>query len=383
MTSNESDKNEEKSCCTWPKVLVIAVVLVVVGILVWQFAPIDDAIDAVLPTFNNTGNEGPSGSTPMASPTPAPSTAESERFEFMLCSSQDQDCCNGLDSICDLGVDDILYASVHNAMASFEDGFLFGPNHRYNLESALEAGYRGINLDVCNCGGVYQFCHGLCSLGSRDINEVFTNINTFMNDNPTEVVVITLQMNSNADQAVNLEELYTFATAVPGFSEKFYQHTNVTDDWPTLREVIGSNKRILAFHFAGQTCTDATPCPPGLHYYLDYATNNPWQASTLADLRETSVSCPLSSTPGVAGKTFFGMNNFVTPPSQTAARSANSLEFARNRLATCSSLNEGLDVNFVYVDFWYEGDLPQLTQEHNMALANRRQRQIRKRRLAH
>jgi hypothetical protein len=225
----------------WPKVLVTAVVLVVVGVLVWQFAPIDDAIDAVLPTFNNTGNQwGASGPTPISNPTLAPSTAE--RFEFMLCNDQDMDCCNGLDSICDLGVDDILYATVHNAMASFEDGFLFGPNHRYNLESALEAGYRGINLDVCNCGGVYQFCHGGCSFGSRDIDEVFTNINTFMDENPTEVVVITIQMNSKVDQAVDLAELYAFMTAVPGFSEKFYEHPNLIDDWPTLRGVIESNK---------------------------------------------------------------------------------------------------------------------------------------------
>jgi hypothetical protein len=74
------------------------------------------------------------------------------------------------------------------------------------------------------------------------------------------------------------------------------------------------------------------------------------------------------------------MNNFVTPPSQTAAQSANSLAFAGNRLATCSSLNEGLDVNFIYADFWFEGDLPQLTQDHNTALAARRKRKIRQRR---
>ena len=139
----------------------------------FRFRSIDNAINSVLPTFNNTGGgQSNAGPTTGTSPSPAPSANEVEVYEFMQCESTDEDCCNGLDNICDLGVDDIMYATLHNAMASFEDGFLFGPNHRYKLESALEAGYRGINLDVCNCGGDIVFCHGVCSLGTRDVNEV-------------------------------------------------------------------------------------------------------------------------------------------------------------------------------------------------------------------
>lgn len=130
------------------------------------------------------------------------------------------------------------------------------------------------------------------------------------------------------------------------------------------------------FHFAGQNCNDETPCPDGLHYYADYAVNNPWNAPSLAQLRETSISCQTSRAPDSAEPAFFGVNNFVTPPSQTAAQSANSLSFARNRVETCSTMND-LDVNFVYVDFWFEGNLPQLTQEHNFALGTQRKRKVR------
>jgi hypothetical protein len=87
---------------------------------------------------------------PTGSPTASPG------YEFIQC-RDGQDCCNGLETICDLRANEVLYAMPHNAMATFEDGFLFGPNHRFKLEGAVEAGYRGLNLDLCNCGGEIIF----------------------------------------------------------------------------------------------------------------------------------------------------------------------------------------------------------------------------------
>lgn len=224
---------------------MLVIVVAVGGILIWKFAPIDDVIDSVLPTFNNTGsNSGNPGVGNPSGPVPSPTLAPTprERFQFNRCQDPTENCCNGLDTICDLGVDDVLYATVHNAMATFEDGFLFGPNHKFKLEDALEAGYRGINLDVCNCNGVYQFCHGVCNLGSRDVVEVFTSINTFLDDNPTELLAIPLELNSEADQPIDMYELYSLMQQVSGFTDKLYVHENVNADWPTLREAIDVNK---------------------------------------------------------------------------------------------------------------------------------------------
>ena len=71
-------------------------------------------------------------------------------------------CCNGSPLNCQLKVNEMMFAMVHNAMSSEEGNFMAGYNHYYGLEKALVAGYRGINLDVCNCGGVLQFCHNVC-----------------------------------------------------------------------------------------------------------------------------------------------------------------------------------------------------------------------------
>ena len=53
----------------------------------------------------------------------------------------DISCCNGC-RICDLPVNEVLFATAHNAHSSREDFFL-RPNHRYGIDRALEYGYRG------------------------------------------------------------------------------------------------------------------------------------------------------------------------------------------------------------------------------------------------
>ena len=53
----------------------------------------------------------------------------------------------------------------------------------------------------------------------------------------------------------------------------------------------------------------------------------------------------------------------------------NEYDYIVNRIQECSSINGDLDVNFVYVDFWHEGDLPRLVQERNAALAMSRRLQ--------
>jgi hypothetical protein len=167
-TSRRDNKDEEGggggSCCSWPRIIAMVIVLAIAGILIWKFAPVDDAINSILPSYNNTANGsnnnnggggtssgGGGGSDNLGGVATAAPTA-SPQYQFMQC-DDNQPCCNGLSSNCNLRANEILYATLHNAMATFDDGFIFGPNHEKQLEESLEVGYRGLNLDLCNCGG--------------------------------------------------------------------------------------------------------------------------------------------------------------------------------------------------------------------------------------
>lgn len=110
-----------------------------------------------------------------------------------------ENCCNGLESNCDLPVNQVLFPAVHNAHSSYENGFV-AANNNLPLEEALVAGYRGLMLGSCMCegflggyllgenGGVnLGFCHSSCSAGVRASTEVLNNVKTFLETNPNEV----------------------------------------------------------------------------------------------------------------------------------------------------------------------------------------------------
>ena len=234
------DDEKSQTCCTWIKIASVFAVLIVIGILIWQFAPIDNAIDSVLPTFNNTGTGNSSTIGGGSTSPPAPQI----EYEFMQCADPTSpDCCNGLDNgLCDLRVDEVMFAASHNANADFESGFLFSPNHQYKLEDSLPAGYRLINVDVCNCGGELVLCHGVCNFGTRDVVEVLSGINDFLDENPSEIIIVPLELNGEVDQAIDINDLYTLILQVPGFVDKFYDHSNATAEWPTLGELKETGK---------------------------------------------------------------------------------------------------------------------------------------------
>ena len=129
-------------------------------------------------------------------------------------------------------------------------------------------------------------------------------------------------------------------------------------------------KRLLLFHYnAGVECRN-NDCPRGFHYWFDNAAETEYSFGSVEDILATSTSCEV--TRGSNTSPFLAINSFVTPPSQLAAETLNSLEFARARLETCSSLNDSADINLMFADFWSVGELPQLAQEHNVALVSRR-----------
>jgi hypothetical protein len=259
MGLDEDEKS--RSCCTWIKIGVVAVMITITGILIWRYAPINQAINSVLPTFNTSASGGASGNMSgipgggvAVSSIPTSSPTQIVTYNFMQCADPSSNCCNGLDNgFCNLRVDEVLWATSHNANADFQSGYLFSPNNEYPLEESMPAGYRVLKLDLCNCGGTLEFCHGVCSFGTRNVVDVFNSINTFVEDNLSEIMILPIEIDSNVDQPVSLDALYSLMQQVPGFVDKFYIHSNETAPWPTLGELVSSNqvsKVLCTFNFA-------------------------------------------------------------------------------------------------------------------------------------
>jgi hypothetical protein len=115
-------------------------------------------------------------------------------------------------------------------------------------------------------------------------------------------------------------------------------------------------------------------CPIGFHYWFDYAAETEFEFTTASDVADTTNSCKI--TRGASSSLdFFAVTSFVTPPSENEAATINSRDFLEERMQACSE-STGLDVNIMYVDFWHDGDLPEVVQTYNKALGQRRKRTL-------
>lgn len=292
---------------------------------------------------------------------------EVPEYRFSQCTEDDLNCCNGLNNTCDLRADEIMYAGLHNAMAARENGFLVGANHDLSMEKALEAGYRAINIDFGKCNGRPQLYHGKCGIGSRNPVQLLSNIVTFLDQNPTEIVLITVQFvnddaETNPANVATVSDLVAVIDSVDGLTEKLYAHPGLSEPWPTLRELRDTGKQIILFHYNVGICHQEG-CPYGLHDYFVYAEETEFQFASLLEIEDTTRSC--SVTRGSNRATFFGINLFLTLPSRAAADTVNSIQFLQRHVSECEELNGGNLANIVWVDFWTRGQLPLFVQRRN------------------
>ena len=145
--------------------------------------------------------------------------------------------CNGLASNCYRRVNEIMYASVHNAMAALENQFVVAYNNLYSLEQALESGFRGFLIDSCVCTGLgTQMCHETCAIGYRRPSSVFGGIRDFLQNNENEIVIVELQIGADS-----FEDLYDKMLQVENLTSLMYNHPYRTAPWPIINDLIANN----------------------------------------------------------------------------------------------------------------------------------------------
>ena len=332
-----------KRCCCPMAVFVIifgAAFVVIFGLI-----PIDNFQNLFgweIPFFGgkkNEDNEGDRTDPPTLSPT------DPSQFSPMLC-PENGECCNGLASICDLKPNEIVWPTVHNAM---HDDLL--GNNQKPLEDALQAGYRGLQLDVCVCEDPdtkmeeIVFCHSFCIVGRRSFDEVFPNINTFLNDNPSEMVLINLEI-SVGDPTP--EEIWDAIQKYQGLKAKTYIHSG--NDFPTMRELEQSGKRLLLFKHNGIDCSNISTngCSNRIAEFHKYTVETEWDFEDNDAVADFQTSCAPNR--GIDGeKNFYQINHFVTRtlgPSIEAAKVINARDFLEERITQCEKITNQ-EVNIV------------------------------------
>jgi len=301
--------------------------------------------------------------------------------------------CNGSTMLCDRRVDEVVFATTHNAMSNVDmPGWMF-PQQNGSIQEQLQVGMRGLLIDVHNgepVGDIVRtdleaeaqseekiakalgdsatavavrirnrltgepsgppalyLCHGFCEIGSRLLVPELEDIRNFLRGNPEEVVIMVIE-----DYAPPETIARAFEDA--GLAQYAYRGP-MTAPLPTLRSLIDAGTPLIVFLESGK------PGVPWLYPAFDGAImETPY---TFHEPQEFSCK----DNRGGSSALLFQINHWIesTPaPKPSNAEIVNAHDFLLKRARQCMKQRKHLP-NIIAVDFYKVGDLVGVVREMN------------------
>jgi hypothetical protein len=237
--------------------------------------------------------------------------------------------CNGSSAACDRRYDHVTFAATHNSFARF--GQFSRPNQLRTIPERLAMGIRGLMLDVYRAYGELRLCHEECDSPSGYISFAHTlaDIKRFLDAERHEIVTLIFQ------SQVPPRELAT-AFSGAGLLPYLYDHNGTA--WPTLRQMIGANRRLVVF-VSNLSSEDGGLFPPPanelgptgahrdyrwLHSEWRLASENPYSYASRASFGAGHPAyCAVERG---SGEGLFILNHFISPASYVTASEVNGIE---------------------------------------------------------
>jgi predicted RecB family endonuclease len=299
--------------------------------------------------------------------------------------------CNGDPALCDRRLDEVVLPGAHNAMAAADvPGWMF-PNHERGIPTQLRNGIRAFLIDVYGGTPVegriktdlsgeaarkkfdkaigredvnaamrirdrlvgdpqgpraLYLCHGSCEIGAQPLVTVLETMRDFLVENPGEVLLIVIE------DYVAPEEI------AQAFEEsglvRFVYRGKVEPPWPTLREMITADQRVVVFAEKNSSGV------PWYHQAFEVLQETPYHFETPEEL-----SCEVNR--GGTDGSLFQINHWIdtTPtPRPSNAEIVNTRQFLLDRARQCQR-ERGLLPNVFAVDFAATGDIVGAAAELN------------------
>jgi hypothetical protein len=300
--------------------------------------------------------------------------------------------CNGDRALCDRRLEEVSLAGAHNSMSAAEvDGWMF-PNQELSSVSLLGYGIRALLFDVHYGTPIGDrvktdikdekasretfekaigqeavdaamrirdrltgeptgpraayLCHGFCELGAEPLVPMLRGVREFLVQNPGEVLVFVIE-----DYVVPADIEAAFRDS--GL-ERFVYRGPVAPPFPTLREMVEQDQRVVVF---GEKDTTGVPW---YHPAFETIQETPYTFHTPEEL-----SCRENR--GVPEAPLFQINHWIetTPtPRPSNAEIVNQKEFLLARAWQCQA-ERGLLPNIIAVDFAMTGDVVGVAAELN------------------
>jgi hypothetical protein len=300
--------------------------------------------------------------------------------------------CNGDRALCNRRLDQVVFPGAHNSMSAAEvPGWLF-PNQELGSVSLLDRGIRALLFDVhygVPIGGQVRteiedeaasrakfekaigkeaidaamrirarlqgeptgpraafLCHGFCELGATPLVSMLEGVRDFLVSHPGEVLILVVE-----DYATPADIAAAFRESE---LERFVYRGAPRPPWPTLRELIDSDQRVLVL---GENDTTGVPW---YHPAFEVLQETPYKFTSPEEL-----SCRPNR--GSAGAPLFQINHWIETlpaPKPSNAAIVNAHDFLLERARRCQR-ERGLLPNIIAVDFAGTGDVVGVAAEMN------------------
>jgi hypothetical protein len=301
--------------------------------------------------------------------------------------------CNGSPTLCDRTLDQVIFPCTHNSMGGADlPGWMF-PNQNADIPHQLEDGIRGFLIDVHygvpvgdkveteledekaamakyesavgkegmeaavrirdrlskekpGTRDVY-LCHGFCELGAQRLIPVLKQMHDFLVANPGEVLMICVQ-----DEGVTPQDVAR-CFAESGLIDFVYKGP-AHAPWPTLREMVDSDQRVLV------TAEHNAAGVDWYHPAFEVMQETPYE------FHDPSEFSNQPNRGGTSGSLYL-LNHWietVPAPKPTNAAIVNSRDELMRRIRGFER-ERGHVPNFVAVDFYKVGDLVPVVRELN------------------
>jgi hypothetical protein len=297
--------------------------------------------------------------------------------------------CNGHAELCDRRVDEVTFGGTHNSMSSADAGFAFA-EQTHTISRQLAQGARVLMIDThygipsstglvltdlvfsdreallrrygedtvvnierlrrsvvpSSAAHSVYLCHSFCELGATPARDAFGAIRQFLAENPSEVIVLIVQDETEAADTVR-------SLSAAGLDDLAYAKP-AGEPWPTLGELVRNGTPLLVF--SQREGGDPSWFMPAFSLMQD----NPYTNGSIDDL-----SCDFNRGPTDAR--LFLLNHWISKqtPDRSDARQMNARSFLLDQVRRCEEQREQR-VNLIAVDFMEEGDLVGAVDELNL-----------------
>jgi hypothetical protein len=154
--------------------------------------------------------------------------------------------CNGHAELCDRSYGNTTFVGAHDSFAASTNPFALARTQEVGVTDQLMMGVRLLQLQAHMNGKDPHFCHNTCGLfDGGTVKHYFKKVKRFLDRHPNEVLTIIIANPENV-QADVWQPIFE-STGLADIAYIPPQTPMTREDWPTLKEMLDSTKRVVVF----------------------------------------------------------------------------------------------------------------------------------------